>query len=246
MALSVCSITANVYYVDGTIGGTDIYLETKDVVLSDEVLAEFSKTFTASNGVLTLTLPQGATAKLRGTVQGFSDWVTIAIPASATADLVDLITVAQVPTTGIVVQDDGVAHTDKVGTFNFTDGISATQTSAGVSEVKLPYKAYRALLTQTGTAAPVATVLENSLGGTVVWTYAASGRYDATLVGAFLAGKVTYNSGFVNDLSAPTGIFSIMRSDNNTLRLVTTSAGDVATVADDILLATFIEVLVYP
>ena len=31
-------------------------------------------------------------------------------------------------------------------------------------------KVYRALLSQTGTAAPTATVLENTLGGTVVWT----------------------------------------------------------------------------
>lgn len=32
----------------------------------------------------------------------------------------------------------------------------------------LPYKVYTALLTQTGTDAPVATVLENTLGGTPI------------------------------------------------------------------------------
>jgi hypothetical protein len=45
---------------------------------------------------------------------------------------------------------------------------------------------YVALLTQNGTNAPVSTVLENTLGGTVVWSYEGAGVYSATLVGAFL------------------------------------------------------------
>lgn len=47
------------------------------------------------------------------------------------------------------------------------------------------YKVYRASLTQSGTSAPVATVFENTLGGTVVWTRNAVGDYRATLAGAF-------------------------------------------------------------
>lgn len=56
-------------------------------------------------------------------------------------------------------------------------------------------KVYRALLTQSGTDAPVATVLENTLGGTVVWTYSNSGIYTATLAGAFRAGKTVCLTG---------------------------------------------------
>lgn len=52
-----------------------------------------------------------------------------------------------------------------------------------------PYKVYTALLSQTGTSAPTATVLENTLGGTVVWTYDIVGVYKATLSGAFTASK---------------------------------------------------------
>lgn len=52
-----------------------------------------------------------------------------------------------------------------------------------------PYKVYTALLTQSGTDAPVATVMENTLGGTVVWSYAGVGQYVGTLTGAFPAGK---------------------------------------------------------
>jgi len=46
------------------------------------------------------------------------------------------------------------------------------------------YKTYRALLTQSSTSAPVATVIENSIG-TLVWAYSSTGVYTATLVGAF-------------------------------------------------------------
>lgn len=50
------------------------------------------------------------------------------------------------------------------------------------------YKIYRALLTQTGGNAPVATVLENTLG-TIVWSYLAPGLYLGTLNGAFPINK---------------------------------------------------------
>lgn len=42
---------------------------------------------------------------------------------------------------------------------------------------KIPYKVYTALLTQTGTNAPVATVLENTLGFNIVWYYETVGGY---------------------------------------------------------------------
>ena len=51
------------------------------------------------------------------------------------------------------------------------------------------YSVYTALLTQTGTNAPVATVLENTLGGTVVWTRDSAGFYTGTLAGAFTVSK---------------------------------------------------------
>jgi hypothetical protein len=47
-----------------------------------------------------------------------------------------------------------------------------------------PYKVYTALLTQIGTDAPVATVLENTIGD-IIWSYIDVGQYRATLTGAF-------------------------------------------------------------
>ena len=41
----------------------------------------------------------------------------------------------------------------------------------------LPYKVYTALLTQEGTAAPVATILQNTLGSDITWNRQSSGIY---------------------------------------------------------------------
>ena len=50
------------------------------------------------------------------------------------------------------------------------------------------YKVYSALLSQSGTSNPTATVLENTIGN-IVWARADIGRYSGTLTGAFTADK---------------------------------------------------------
>ena len=52
-----------------------------------------------------------------------------------------------------------------------------------------PYKIYTALLTQSGTNDPVATVLENTLSGNIVWSYESTGIYLGVLNGAFPLNK---------------------------------------------------------
>ena len=53
-----------------------------------------------------------------------------------------------------------------------------------------PYKVYTAIVYQTGTSAPTATVLENSLGSTVTWTRNSTGWYVATITNSlFSQGK---------------------------------------------------------
>lgn len=53
----------------------------------------------------------------------------------------------------------------------------------------LGYRSYTALLTQSGTDAPIATVLENTLGD-IVWSRNSPGAYIGTLTGAFVPNKV--------------------------------------------------------
>lgn len=63
-------------------------------------------------------------------------------------------------------------------------------TDPNVPTINLPaYKTYVALLTQSGTDAPVATVLESSLSGTVVWTRVDVGHYEGVLAGEFTLGR---------------------------------------------------------
>ena len=53
---------------------------------------------------------------------------------------------------------------------------------------------YKALITQTGTGAPTATVLHNTLGGTPTWARTSAGIYTLTLTGAF-SGNVNIHFG---------------------------------------------------
>jgi hypothetical protein len=56
------------------------------------------------------------------------------------------------------------------------------------------YTEYIATLLQENADAPVATVISNTLGGTVVWSYDAVGQYSGTLAGAFPVSKTFITS----------------------------------------------------
>jgi len=56
---------------------------------------------------------------------------------------------------------------------------------------QLPYKSYTATFTQSGITAPVATILENNLGGDLTWTYDGVGIYRISSSGLFTEGKTT-------------------------------------------------------
>ena len=67
---------------------------------------------------------------------------------------------------------------------------SATKkvTAKSVKDYIRPYKVYTALLTQTGENAPVATVLENTIGD-IVWARISEGSYEGILANAFTNNK---------------------------------------------------------
>lgn len=114
------------------------------------------------------------------------------------------------------------------------------------------YTVYTALLTQTGTGPPTATVLQNTLGGTVVWARSSAGLYTATLSGAFAANKTAL---IISNNDAPgsnaLAQYSLRRTDANTLTLSTLGAswqefGSEAPFSDDMLNGTTVEIRVYP
>ena len=109
----------------------------------------------------------------------------------------------------------------------FTGTVTAAPATASNHLVTLgqvrPYKVYVALLTQSGTSAPVATVLENTLGGTVVWSRSSVGIYLGTLTGAFTLNKtVSFISG---DQSADKGYGIDNLSSVDDVRISTRLAG---------------------
>ncbi len=110
---------------------------------------------------------------------------------------------------------------------------------ATTSDISAPYLVYTALLTQSGTDAPVATVLENTLGGTVVWTRTGDGQYTGTLAGAYTENK-TYISALYP--TANFNEFRFNRATDNTI--VIQSEGD--TDYGYATIPMYLEIRVYP
>lgn len=108
-----------------------------------------------------------------------------------------------------------------------------------VVSVSAPYTVYTATLTQAGTAAPVANVLQNTLGGTVVWARIGVGAYTATLNGAFALNKTVC---FVNTAISNTQL-QAYRLNGDTVEL---DQQDFSNVAIDGLYSNCIEIRVYP
>jgi len=107
-------------------------------------------------------------------------------------------------------------------------------------------KVYAALLTQTGTDAPTATVLKTTLGGTPELSYEGTGTFDLFLTGAFTGTPVLLESAIFNENS---GVFNAIKGeklDNDTFRLKTYAAADLTNFANDILATTLVNILVYP
>jgi len=115
------------------------------------------------------------------------------------------------------------------------------------------YKIYRALLTQTSTNAPTATVLENSLGGTVVWSYADIGKYNATLSNAFTANKTHTAITLSYDLENMQPTFQVISARRISADAVRVETGRVSegtlgemALADGLMSDVSITILVYP
>ena len=104
------------------------------------------------------------------------------------------------------------------------------------------YKVYTALLTQSGTTAPAATVLENTLGTTVTFSYTFAGQYLISFGVAPNFGKTTFLS---SPLNADTNNwFLVVNKYTSPTRLeLTTRVNGVDT--NNLLNSTFIEIRVY-
>jgi hypothetical protein len=136
------------------------------------------------------------------------------------------------------------APTTSAGGFEFI----TRNTSTGVVEKKLGYKVYTALISQSGTAAPTVTVLENTLGGTVAWTRSSVGTYIGTLSGAFTANKtagwIQHNLNGSYAFGTDTVWYSVDQDTGSTVKINVTNQSGTAT--DSSMKQASLEIRVYP
>jgi len=98
----------------------------------------------------------------------------------------------------VAVKDEAVVLTSDVNSINFT-GSGVTATTVGndvtvtVSGSAAEYQVYTALLSQTGTNAPVATVLSNPSALVITFTRSFAGFYTLNST-SFIRGKVIVNN----------------------------------------------------
>ena len=72
-------------------------------------------------------------------------------------------------------------YTDSTGKQeNLTRNFTVQSVASFANSYSLGYTVYTALITQTGTAAPVATVLQNTTGGTFTYARTSGGDYTVT------------------------------------------------------------------
>lgn len=157
--------------------------------------------------------------------------------SSALLDVTSTTKGVLIPRVTQVQRDAFAAVKDGLLVFNSTDGEFNYNLNSSWRQLvsSAPYKSYVALLTQSGTNAPIASVLENSIGGTPVWSRNVAGDYRLTITGAFTTGKTQV---FIGQVSTDI-VYGQKNPSNNDEILIGTSAGD------DIIDNNSIEIRVY-
>ncbi len=127
--------------------------------------------------------------------------------------------------------------------FVKTGGTSDQFLKADGSVSTVPYKVYTALLTQTGTNAPTAIVLENTIGTTISYSYTSSGTYNFIATGnPFTLNKTAvFISGQLLGLGFGTVTTAFVTTSNQGIIGTQQSSGGV----NDYLINTPIEIRVY-
>ena len=131
-------------------------------------------------------------------------------------------------------------------TENLTRNFTVANIAAFANSYSLGYTVYTTLITQTGTDAPVATVLQNTTGGTIVWTRNSTGRYLATISGATYTANKTAILLTSGSASATDGRFlKVEDSGNTTVQAFYNFDTSANTAQDGIVTGAMIEIRIY-
>ena len=248
--------------VTNSTGSGNIVLSTSPTLVTPVLGTPTSVTLTNATGLplttgVTGTLPvaNGGTGVTTSTGSGnnvLSNSPTLVTPTLGTPASVTLTNATGLPlttgVTGTLPVSNGGTGASSASAARTNLGAAATSDLATKVDGTAGVKVYRALLSQTGVSAPTATVLENSLGGTLVWTRVSAGSYTATLTGAFTANKTFLQIAGRLSSNLDFGQADFYRAGSNSLTLLTRDVEVTggASLSDDILLETSILILVYP
>lgn len=151
--------------------------------------------------------------------------------------------------------DKKITELTEATTLDGTEVLPIVQggTTKKVSAKNLrPYKAYVALVTQTGTNAPTSIILQNDFASVPTWTRTGVGSYNLAFPNSSLTpnktvpstnSKQVFNRLIVDDGSGSAGVGYCYKSDLNNIKLY--SFADVETLGDDGLADHLIEIFVY-
>ena len=202
---------------------------THDITMNDNFI-----NVSTSVGAITLVFPN---IRDSGAIPTNKVWFVNDVDDMAATNNVTIVASDTSPVTELNGGTSVVLDTNGFSAEIVPSGYYNYMVNAGIgssTDSSLP-KVYKALLTQTGTSAPVATVLVNTLSGTPVWSYSAVGQYAMTLNGEFLAAKtIVLGSSYNVDIN---------RSNDDAI-LVSSFSSRVE--EDDILGNTTIIIEVYP
>lgn len=118
---------------------------------------------------------------------------------------------------------------------------AGSQTRSG-----LPYKVYTATVSQSGTADPVATVLQNTIGANPLWERTAVGTYHFSFDGSFPSGKTAIITS--PDPAGKTHPDHLLQCSisGSTTGFILFFSGDLSAAADDVMKNDLVEIRVYP
>jgi hypothetical protein len=142
----------------------------------------------------------------------------------------------------------GIGQTISLNNNNITCSDSSLTVKGNITAdtlegyYEIGYKVYAALLTQTGTSDPSATVLTNTLGEVPTYAYVSAGRYELNITGTlFLQNKTAVWFGASRNSS---GVVEMLYDGSSKITIYTRDLAGSA--IDEVLNYTYIEVRVYP
>lgn len=141
-AQSVCVVSDTVLTIGGSPAAGATIIVTPVSASGAVSGASLPPVIADAEGDIEFTVLQNSIIRMQGAVilngANLSGGRTVRVPASSTANASALVSVAQVPATGLTVRDEGLSLPTLVGTMNFVGaGVVVTQPSGGVATVTI-------------------------------------------------------------------------------------------------------------